>query len=195
MSDLHIGHIKRDCAQLPGLSYNGIGSNIDDLGISIYTVSARNTSTNTNVNLTATAQVIFNAYACVDNLVGVPVPNGSQTFLDFLVSNNSGFARRLISVSLTAWPNGHKFELLKLSSATLWTGSIINPPLQIGLGGLAWDATGTDAARTLGNGAVNQTLRFGFSKSVGGSGTFALTTTWDDGTGARTCTKSISVTP
>ena len=167
------------------------------VGASTYSVSARDTNTNANANLAATAQVAFNTYACVDNPAGVPLAVGSQKFLQFAVANHSGFARRLTAVNFT-WPRaaGQKVDALQLQSTILWHDSNgnSNGPLLIGAGGLPWDASGTSAARTLGNGASNQTLQFDFSKSVGGTGTFILTTTWDDGTGARTCTTSIRVT-
>ncbi len=167
------------------------------VGASTYSVSARNTNTNASVNLTATALVNFNAYNCIDDLGERPLVGGNQTNLQFILANNSGFARRLLAVSLNL-PNspGQKTDSLTLQATTLWSVSPGNnsSAILIGSGGLAWDATGTDAARTLANGALNQTLQFNFSKSVSGTGSFVLTTTWDDGTGARTCAKSITVT-
>jgi len=164
-------------------------------GTSTYSASARDTVTNATVNLTPTAQVNF--YGCVgDSLYHLgerPLGGGGQKFLQFVVDNNSGLTRHLTGVNLT-WPQsgGRKVQSLTLAATTLWSGPSSNNPFQIP-SALNWIA-GTDPARTLSSGTVNQTLQFDFSFAVASSGAYNLTTTWDDGSGGHICTATISVT-
>jgi uncharacterized repeat protein (TIGR01451 family) len=160
-------------------------------GGSTYSAVAQNVNTSATVNVAATAHV--NYYACVD-LSLPPLAGGGQQFVQFKANNSSGLTRHLTGVTLT-WPQsgGRKVQSLTLGATSLWSGHSNNNPFQIPSTGLSWIA-GTDPARTLANGSGSQTLQFNLSYGVVRGEVYQLTTTWDDGAGGRTCTKSISLT-
>ena len=139
---------------------------------------------------TPTATPTSTPFGCV-SLIGQPLGGGGQTFLQYVVGNTSGITRHLTILSLT-WPpsGGRAIQTVTLQGTTLWSGSSSNNPFQIPSSGLAW----TGAARTLSNGTINQNLVLNFNQSVVPSGTYDLTTTWDDGLGGNVCTATSSVT-
>ena len=159
-------------------------------GTSTYSATATNSVNSTTVNLSATAQV--NYYGCVS--MQEHVLAGSLNFLHLDVLNNSGLTRRLTGVSLI-WPQrgGRKIQSVTLQATTLWSGNSNNNPFVIPSGGLDWIA-GTDAARSIASGAGTQALKLNFSYSIAAGEQYSLVTTWDDGSGARVCTVTTTIT-
>jgi hypothetical protein len=158
-------------------------------GTTTYTASADDVGPNPSVLIASNAPVNF--YDCV--VVGEqPLGNTGQTFLEFTLTNGSGMNRKLVGVTLT-YPGGGNILQATLQSTGVWSGSGSSP---FSIGSSGWTA-GTDAARTISNGAPAQVLKldfnFGVSGPPGTPNTYVFTTNWTDDTGGRPCSSAITV--
>jgi uncharacterized repeat protein (TIGR01451 family) len=161
-------------------------------GTRTYTALAHDTF-NVQPDVTVSSTTI-NWYSCPG--VVALVVGGGQKWLQFDVQNLTGITRKLTALSLT-WPlpSGGFIKNLSLQATNLWSAppNITTSPFVIP-GGENWIG-GTDAVRTLANGAAGQTLQYDFNFSVPGTGNYSLTSTWTDDTGGRVCTVVSAATP
>ncbi len=163
-----------------------------EINAGTYTYGATAVSALETVNLSATASVTF--YGCV-SVTGQNNQVSTQTYVDFRLTNTTGRAWKLTNVSMD-WPQpgGRKINQVVMGTTPatiLWSGSSNNDPFSLP-GSAAWNS-GTDTARTINTGVVNQSLLFYFDFVTPGQA-FSLAATWDDGNG-HTCATSTAVTP
>ncbi len=148
---------------------------------SVYTAGAFTASSFTvtadSVALTPQANV---AFACV---TGAVFPFTGAQDMKFSYSNYTGINRRLVSLTMT-WPNGsgRKMTSVNLDSPTIWSGNFNQSPDTINSGN--W--SGTSADRTVNTGA-SKIMQLYFNYPLSGTGTYTLTTVWDNGSGGSLC--------
>jgi hypothetical protein len=105
--------------------------------------------------------------------------------------------RRLVGLALS-WPQSgsRKITSVTLNDPTIWSGSSNRNPFELPSSSPHEDFLGTSSARTLNLAQVgNMFLWFNFNvNTAGGTNTFSLTTTWDDGSGGSVCSVSATAT-
>jgi uncharacterized repeat protein (TIGR01451 family) len=130
------------------------------------------------VTLTQQANV---AFAC---MTGALAPFSGTQDLKFAYNNYTGINRRLVSLTLT-WPSGsgRKMTSVNLQGVAIWSGNFNKSPDTINSG----DWSGTSADRTI-NAGAGKTMQLNFNFPTAGTGTYTLTTVWDNGSGGSLCT-------
>jgi len=147
------------------------------------------------VNIADTASVDF--YGCVTGSLGISPGTSDHRFVDYSIANNLSYARRLTNLSLS-WPQSGSRKITSIEfdlTTTIWSGGSNHNPFTLPNTSPAENFSGTSGDRTL-NPAQAKTMRLNFNFNVvgapPGSNAFVLNTTWDDGSGGRVCSNSLT---
>jgi hypothetical protein len=160
------------------------------VGTSYYTVT---------VDLAPTVALLQNPAVDFVCVAGAWDPGYTAKLIQFAYSNPAelGTIRRLVDLQLEFAPSVSATGPYTVSTLIfggganiIWNGPqtlAAGTPLHIGPSD--WNVSGT-GSRTILMGVTNKPLQFFLGYELASSGTYTLTTTWDDGTGTNLCTSA-----
>jgi hypothetical protein len=132
-------------------------------------------------------------------IVGVDGVDDNALSLEFAYSNpvDLNTIRRAISLTLEFTPRVGATGPFGVTSIAwgsaenvIWAGpQTISTTSPLVIGSAGWNSPGL-GGRSIGLGVTNKPLRFFLGHELANSGTYTLTTTWDDGTGTNLCTSA-----
>ncbi len=160
------------------------------VGTSIYTVT---------VDLAPTVVMLQNPAVNFTCVSGVWDRGYTAKLLQFAYSNPAelGTIRRLVDLQLAFAPSVSAtgpFTVTNLifggGANIIWNGpATVSASTPLHIGPSDWNVSGT-GSRTILMGVTSKPLQFYLGYELASSGTYTLTTTWDDGTGTNLCTSA-----